>query len=91
MFRKISQWAYSLYLLDTNSINQNKLKYSEKVINLIKKNDIGFTYKGIIFKRSDFKNALKYFEKALHINPENYHNLLNLGISTINNKIMTKR
>ena len=72
------------YLIPT-LINQNKLqealKYSEKVINLAKKNDIGFTYKGIIFfKRSDFKNALKYFEKALHINPENYHNLLNVGI-----------
>ena len=42
------------YLIPT-LINQNKLqealKYSEKVINLAKKNDIGFTYKGIIFSK----------------------------------------
>ena len=78
----IQVYSYLIPVLIEQKKFSDALKFSERLFNLNKKNELGLIYIGIInYNLKKYPLAFEYFERALFINPKNFDALLNIGVT----------
>ena len=78
----IQIYSYLIPVLIEQKKFSDALKFSERLFNLNKKNELGLIYIGIInYNLKEYPLAFEFFERALLINPKNFDALLNIGVT----------
>ena len=78
-------YSYLIPVLIEQKKFSDALKFSERLFNLNKKNELGLIYIGIInYNLKEYPLAFEFFERALLINPKNFDALLKNAGDSIN-------